>query len=258
MPTFPDHITLFFSHPVYCEKHATEASSVTHKTDENFTLVFRHVETLYGKNKGSLAFSYNQRWLKDSDTPHTVGLKDGDTVNCIEVLKVAILHPSAYARFFTVDPADVSITFSTLFCAYGTATQMDPAHLRFTLHGMRLLENDPVVETLRILDPSNKNFWIAATQIDSEATPFDSRSTTIKEKAVDLTTVIINAPVVEVSNSGVFPVAPLTLHPPCLEPSVGATPELMLRELKTALQAAEANWLSTLICSWPKPCAPAR
>ncbi|KAJ7242284.1 hypothetical protein C8J57DRAFT_1557971 [Mycena rebaudengoi] len=62
------------------------------------------------------------------------------------------------------------------------------------------------------LDPSNENFWIAATQIDSG-------STTIKEKAVDLTTVIINPPVVEVSNSGVVPVAPLTLHPPRLEPS---------------------------------------
>ncbi|KAJ7240185.1 hypothetical protein C8J57DRAFT_1727142 [Mycena rebaudengoi] len=99
------------------------------------------------------------------------------------------------------------------------------------------------------LDPSNENFWIAATQIDSG-------STTIKEKAVDLTTVIINPPVVEVSNSGVVPAAPLTLHPPHLEPSVGATPELMLRQLKTALQAAEANWLSTLICSWPEPCPP--
>ncbi|KAJ7252951.1 hypothetical protein C8J57DRAFT_634524 [Mycena rebaudengoi] len=99
------------------------------------------------------------------------------------------------------------------------------------------------------LDPSNENFWIAVTQIDSG-------STTIKEKVVDLTTVIINPPVVEVSNSGVVPVAPLTLHPPRLEPSVGATPELMLRQLKTALQAAEANWLSTLICSWPEPCPP--
>ncbi|KAJ7216924.1 hypothetical protein C8J57DRAFT_1482982 [Mycena rebaudengoi] len=96
------------------------------------------------------------------------------------------------------------------------------------------------------LDPSNENLWIAATQIDSG-------STTIKEKA-DLTTVIINTPV-ELSNSGVIPIAPLTLHPPRL-PFVGATPELMLRELKTDLQTAEANWLSTLICSWPEPCVP--
>ncbi|KAJ7251884.1 hypothetical protein C8J57DRAFT_1520205 [Mycena rebaudengoi] len=114
----------------------------------------------------------------------------------------------------------------------------------------RALPACPACESCGLtLDPSNENFWIAATQIDSG-------STIIKEKAVDLTTVIINPPVVEVSNSGVVPVAPLTLHPPRLEPSVGATPELMLQELKTALQAAEANWLSTLICSWPEPCAP--
>ncbi|KAF7377991.1 SET-domain-containing protein [Mycena sanguinolenta] len=216
-------ITLVFCYPD-CKNRPSEAS-ITHKTDENFSNLFRHLEaswTLFGKQKGSLAFSYNQRWLEDSETPHGAAMKDGDIINCVEVLRLTITHPNAPSRIFTVDPADVSVTFSTLFDAYKIASGMEPAHLRFTIHNMQLLGDDRIVETLRTLRESNEDFVITAMPADSR---FSLRA-----------------------------VAP-TLGDLYLQPSRGTTPEVMLRELKTALHKMDAHWLSKLICSWPEPCS---
>ncbi|KAJ6480148.1 hypothetical protein C8R45DRAFT_1004763 [Mycena sanguinolenta] len=214
-------ITLVFCYPD-CENRPSEAS-ITHKTDENFSNLFRHLEaswTLFGKQKGSLAFSYNQRWLEDSETPQAAAMKDGDIINCVEVLRLTITHPNAPTRIFTVDPADVSVTFLTLFDAYKIASGMDPAQLRFTIHNMQLLGNHRIVETLRTLRQSNEDFVITATSADCDP-----------------------------------PVVPTTLGDFDLQPSRGTTPAVMLRELKIALHKMDAHWLNTLIYSWPEPCS---
>jgi hypothetical protein len=44
--------------------------------------------------------------------------------------------------------------------------------------------------------------------------------------------------------------------PRVARPSTSDTPEVMLQGLKTALYTADANWLGTLIRSWPEPCPP--
>ncbi|KAF7377989.1 SET-domain-containing protein [Mycena sanguinolenta] len=224
-------ITLIFCYPD-CENRPSKAS-ITHKIDENFGNLFRHLEaswTMFGRQKeGSLAFSYNQRWLEDSETPQTAAMKEGDIINCVEVLRLTIIHPSASARMFTVDPADPSVTFSTLFGAYRTAAGTDLAQLCFRVHNMQLFDNDRIVETMRTLGRSNEDFVITAM-------PADFRFSFQEDRELS--------------------VASTTLSHLYLEPSRGTTPEVMLRELKTALHKIDAHWLSTLICSWPEPCPP--
>ncbi|KAJ7244382.1 hypothetical protein B0H12DRAFT_1129251 [Mycena haematopus] len=234
MPTSRD-ITLVFCYPG-SENHASKAS-IVHKTDETFSHLFRHLEAswaLFGKKKGSLAFSYNQRWLEDSETPQAAGMRDGDIVNCVEVLRLTIIHPNSSARIFTVDPADVSVTFSTLFDAYATATGMNSAHLRFTIDndGMQLLADDQIVETLHILGRNSEDFLVTAMPTD-----FGS---SLQENVTDAGKSVVSPPTI-----------PGSLN---LEPSRGTTPEAMLQELRFALQIMDAHWLSTLIFSWPMPC----
>ncbi|KAJ6480151.1 hypothetical protein C8R45DRAFT_348993 [Mycena sanguinolenta] len=145
-------ITLVFRYPD-CETRPPEPeASITHKIDENFSNLFRNLEaswTKFGKQKGSLGFSYNERWLEDSETPTAAAMKDGDIINCVEVLRLTIIHPSASARMFIVNPADLSVTFSTLFDAYQIASGMESTQLCFRNHNRQLLDNDRVVETMR-------------------------------------------------------------------------------------------------------------
>lgn len=68
---------------------------------------------------------------------------------------------------------------------------------------------------------------------------------------------VINAASAEGTDSVVIPVPPMIIESPRVaRPSTSDTPEVMLQGLKTALYTADANWLGTLIRSWPEPCPP--
>ncbi|KAJ6629378.1 hypothetical protein B0H10DRAFT_1986924 [Mycena sp. CBHHK59/15] len=101
---------------------------VTLKTDETFDHSFRHMEVLCGKKKGSIAFAYKRKWLEQTDTPQELGLQDGDVIDCVSVIILVIVRADARSRYFTADPSDVSLTFSTLFASYGVGT---PSHEPF-------------------------------------------------------------------------------------------------------------------------------
>ncbi|KAJ6555200.1 hypothetical protein DFH09DRAFT_574809 [Mycena vulgaris] len=213
---------------VYEDSRLVPAESlITQKTNESLALAFRHVEALCGRKTGSLAFSYNRAWLEDADTPLRLKMEDGDTIQCVAVIKIAILHPNASTQIFNVDPRDVSVTFSMLFATYGTITQTNPALLQFTLNGTRLVENAFIVETLGVNDDG---FVLVALPVDTGP---DMGSTAVM-----------------ISSPGLLP--PKTLESqPTLE-----TPQAMLLRVKTSLLTLDANWLGTLIHSWPDVCPP--
>lgn len=126
-------------------------ATIPQKSDETFRVVFRQIEAstirvtspqyahlehkgfvwdeqrclvplifflspTYGGNTGSLGFSYNHRWLDDSETPLAVRchpfryflislirknqaeIQDGDIIHCVAVFRLTILHPNARAH----------------------------------------------------------------------------------------------------------------------------------------------------------------
>ncbi|KAJ7143773.1 hypothetical protein C8R44DRAFT_758863 [Mycena epipterygia] len=229
MPSSPHKIRIIFSYEDG-DKKACQ-SSITHTTNEYLDPVFRHVEAVCGKKKGSLAFCYNHNWLQDTDTPLALEMKDGATVNCVVVLKIAILHPNSGPQFFTVDPADVSLPFSRLFAAYGTLSGMDPVLLHFTHNGRQLMGDALVVETLGL---SDDGFLLVAMPANGAETPAEAAAVMIR------------------------PSSPIRIQGAAASGSEPEhdTSEAILLELRGTLLVADANWLGTLIHTWPDGCPP--
>ncbi|KAJ7111134.1 hypothetical protein C8R43DRAFT_159938 [Mycena crocata] len=224
MPTIPQEVQIFFSHKNTRKERSR--SGFTQKRNESFGPVFRRVEELCRREKGSLLFSYKNRWLEDSETPLGLGMEDGDTVDCVAVIKIAILHPDAPSQFFTVNPADMALTFSSLFATYATNARIDPAHLHFSFNGERLFETESIVNSLGW----NDNVFILV------ATPADA----IVSQAEMIT------------SSTKTPTLPLVSEYPSEAPTDPKTPETILLHLKTALLTADAAWLGSMIREWPK------
>ncbi|KAK6992858.1 SET-domain-containing protein [Favolaschia claudopus] len=231
-PLFPsflsmpkNEITLFFCHSD-AVNHVSE-TSCSHSRDENFALLFRNVEAQYAKKAGALAFSYNQNFIEDADTPRGLGMKTGDRIKCLEILRLAIVNPNSGTRYFTVNSSDLSLEFSALFGAYAKDVEMDPDNLRFTLDGIELASNERIVETLRSIGPSEEGFLISA--MPKSSPQIEHRQPTLR---------VIDSLVPTSA-------AEFTVN--------GGTPEDMISRFRLDMLRADANWLSALICSWPSP-----
>ncbi|KAK7052529.1 SET-domain-containing protein [Favolaschia claudopus] len=189
-------------------------------------------------------------------------MKTGDRIECLEILRLAIVNPNSGADYwilqsqevdgkqgtgyFTVNSSDLSLEFSALFGAYAVtspfkkAVEMDPDNLRFTLDAIELSSNERIVETLRLIGPSEEGFLISA--MPKPSPQIEHRQPTL---------MIIDAPALNTRGGGsniqsLFPAAEFTTS--------GSTAEEMISQFRLDMLRADANWLSALICSWPSPC----
>ncbi|KAK7050334.1 SET-domain-containing protein [Favolaschia claudopus] len=223
-----NEITLIFRHPD-ADNDVSE-TTFTHSKDENFAVLFRNVEAR------ALAFLYDQNFIEEANTPRGLGMKTGDRIECLEILRLAIVNPNSGTRYFTVNSSDLSLEFSALFGAYAVH------NFRFTLDAIELSSNERIVETLRLIGPSEEGFLISA--MPKSSPQIEHRQPTL---------MIIDAPALNTRGSG-YNIQSLVPSSAAEFSRNGSTAEDMISQFKLNMLTADANWLSALICSWPSPC----
>ncbi|KAJ7062066.1 hypothetical protein C8F01DRAFT_1136325 [Mycena amicta] len=194
---------------------------VIHTRGKEFAVAFRRVEVR------CLAFSYNKQWLKDSDSPSSVGLGERDTILCVESLRIFIVRPNKTPLSFKVATSDTGMRFSALFACYANGINKRPENFYFTLLNKRLRDTDFIVEKLCSFTGS----------ITIHAHLVEQRSAPTKNE--------------QLPSPSMTP-ASLSLATPTGD-ATPLPPAAFLTHLVSQLSTADANFLSEVITSWLDP-----
>nr|GAT51820.1 SET-domain-containing protein [Mycena chlorophos] len=104
---------------------------------------------------GALGFTYAKKWLQQHDTPEKLRIASGSSIHYTETVKVTIVTPNRTSQSYFVTKND-PMPFSVLFERYARDTELDLAHIKFTLHNRWLAAEQPIVTTVgpifRVLD----------------------------------------------------------------------------------------------------------
>ncbi|KAF7304339.1 SET-domain-containing protein [Mycena chlorophos] len=168
-PMPADEITLFF----FPQDGSTQGHAIRMSKKDSFSGPFRKVETLIGKEEGALGFTYSKKWLQQHDTPEKLRIASGSSIHYTETVKVTIVTPNRTSQSYFVTKND-PMPFSVLFERYARDTELDLAHIKFTLHNRWLAAEQPIVTTLGHLD----NPHIYAQILQSKSKPIGSTRAT--------------------------------------------------------------------------------